>query len=159
MIRANNTYNDRIVAMAQSSSIYVDQLFFRDSMNDTEKQLRSYPVSIISVKVGWLVNEPQGKDFLIEILNTPNMDIYKIESLIVIIEYLFMKYKGVIFVLVLPIYFFNFITFQFLISQLSTYYEDVLLKLGDEENTIEDSRSALLIQQIINGISLGLMGL
>ena len=128
-------------------------------MNDTEKQLRSYPVSIISVKVGWLVNEPQGKDFLIEILNTPNMDIYKIESLIVIIEYLIMKYKGIIFVLVLPIYFFNFITVQFLISHLSTYYEDVLLKLGGEENTIEDSRSALLIQQIINGISLGLMGL
>ena len=67
--------------MASSSSIYVDQLFFRDEMQDNEKQVRSYPVTVVSLSVGWLVNEPEGKEFLKEILMTPNMDIYKIESL------------------------------------------------------------------------------
>jgi hypothetical protein len=33
-------------------------------MDDNEKQIRSYPVTIISLKVGWLINEPDGKEFL-----------------------------------------------------------------------------------------------
>jgi hypothetical protein len=74
--------------------------------------------------VGWLINEPQGKEFLKEILQSPNMDIYKMESLQVIIEYLFMKYKGIIFMIVLPLYIFNFMTYQLMITRMQTYFDE-----------------------------------
>ena len=86
-------------------------------MDDKESKIRSFPVTIFSLKVGWLLNEPQGKEFLKEILMSPNMDIYKIESLQIIIEYLFMKYKSIIFLLVLPIYLFNFLAYTMMISR------------------------------------------
>jgi hypothetical protein len=84
-------------------------------MKDSEKMHHSYPVNVVSLSVGWFINEPHGKEFLKEILMSPNMDIYKMESLQIIIEYLFMKYKGIIFMLVLPLYIFNFISYQLMI--------------------------------------------
>jgi len=37
VLRANESYNSSIVKMASSSAIYIDQMFFRDSMDDNEK--------------------------------------------------------------------------------------------------------------------------
>jgi hypothetical protein len=53
---------------------------------------------------------------------SPNMDIYKIEPLQIIIEYLFMKYKNIIFLLVLPLYIFNFISYTLMMNRLSDYF-------------------------------------
>ena len=36
VLRANESYNSSIVKMASSSAIYLDQMFFRDSMDDNE---------------------------------------------------------------------------------------------------------------------------
>lgn len=58
VLRANETYNSTIVHMAQSASAYIDQHFFSNKMNDSPTNLHSYPVNIVSVKVGWLVKDP-----------------------------------------------------------------------------------------------------
>ena len=78
---ANSTYNTSIVKLAQSSAIYIDQKYFADKMDDNPNNFHSYPVNVMAIKVGWLINTPQGKEFLKEILRSNNMDIYKIESL------------------------------------------------------------------------------
>ena len=53
---------------------------------------------------------------------SPNLDLYKIEPLQIIIEYLFMKYKNIIFLLVLPLYIFNFISYTLMMNRLSDYF-------------------------------------
>ena len=152
VLRASEPYNSKIVKMASSSAIYLDQMFFRDSMDDSENQPRSYPVTVISLKVGWLINEPDGKEFLKKILMNPNMDLYKIEPLQIIIEYLYMKYKSIIFLLVLPLYIFNFISYTLMINRLQEYFEAA--ENHEEPEVLKRCSNRLLTMQVVNGISL-----
>ena len=63
--------------------------------DDCEKQnftTIKKPVKIQAVKIDWILS-PEGKTFLVSILNNQNLDYYSISSLQMIIEFLFTNYK------------------------------------------------------------------
>ena len=59
----------------------IDQQYFSDKMDDSAKNLHSYPVNVVSVQIGWLINEPEGKIFLKQILFSDGLDIYQNDSI------------------------------------------------------------------------------
>lgn len=81
-------------------------------------------MNIVSLRVGWIINEPEGKEFFKEILGSDNIQLYNIKSLQIIIEFLFSRYKVIIFLLVLPLYIFNFYTYTKLTGLVDYYYND-----------------------------------
>jgi hypothetical protein len=89
--------------MASTSCIYIEDMFFRDEMNEKETE-KSYPVKIVGLRVGWIINEPEGKKFLQSILYSSNLELYSIESIQMIIEFLFQQFKKIILMVFLPLY-------------------------------------------------------
>lgn len=83
-----NHLNDRIIAMTSSSAVYVDQLFFSNCMGERPEN-QSHPVNVVGLRIGWILKEPVGKRFLFAILNQNDLDLYKIETLQMIVEFLF----------------------------------------------------------------------
>lgn len=64
------------------------------------------------LRVGWIINEPEGKEFLQAILRLDNLELYKIESLQMIIEFLFLKFKFIILAIIFPLYLFSHLTYE-----------------------------------------------
>ena len=79
-LRQKQQFNDSIVGMASTSCIYIDNLFFKDRLKEGPNE-KSYPVKMTGLRVGWIINEPEGKEFLQAILQLDNLELYKIESL------------------------------------------------------------------------------
>jgi hypothetical protein len=78
---------------------------------------QSYPVNVVGFRVGWILREPVGKQFMFAILNQNNLDLYKIETLQMIVEFLFQKIKIIIFTVFAPLYIVSHITYENLITQ------------------------------------------
>jgi hypothetical protein len=57
------------------------------------KDFNSYPVKIVGLEIGWLINEDWGKKFLVAILNSENLDLYEIDSIVILVEWLYSKYR------------------------------------------------------------------
>tara|TARA_B110000285_G_C15085462_1_gene595967 strand:- start:1415 stop:1564 length:150 start_codon:yes stop_codon:yes gene_type:complete len=49
--------------MASTSCIYIDNVFFKDRLKEGPNE-KSYPVKMTGLRVGWIINEPEGKEFL-----------------------------------------------------------------------------------------------
>lgn len=49
----------------------------------------SYPVNVVALKTYWLVKLEDGKKFLNQVLQSENMDLFKITSFQMLIEYLY----------------------------------------------------------------------
>lgn len=60
-----------------------------------------------------------------------------------------MKYKSIIFLLVLPLYIFNFISYTLMMNRLSDYFGAI-----ENQEELDLSRGKLITMQIVNGISL-----
>ena len=63
-------HSDTIVCIQKAYSSYVDENYFRTMMNeDKEADHNSFPVKVVALEVGWLLNNPdEGKLFLQAIL-------------------------------------------------------------------------------------------
>ena len=68
-----------------------------------------------------------------------------------------MKYKGIIFALVLPLYAVMFFNYQMMTMWFTEYFDQLMLAKNEEENTIDDAKYSLLIWEILFGISLVLL--
>lgn len=53
--------------MASTHCVYIDDVFFKEAMNEKDDE-RSFPVKMTSMRMGWIINEPEGKKFLKAIL-------------------------------------------------------------------------------------------
>ena len=90
--------------------MYIDDRFYQNKMKemkddrynaDTKKMAKksnssnykSYPVKIIALRVNWILNEDEGKEFLEAIYASEGLDIFKNESVVMLIEYLYSQYK------------------------------------------------------------------
>ena len=78
--------------------------------------LSQYPIKMTGLRVGWIINEPEGKEFLQAILQLDNLELYKIESLQMIIEFLFLKFKFFILAFIFPLYIFSHLTYEQIVS-------------------------------------------
>ena len=76
-LRVKSTFSDDIVSMGYAETQYVDNEYFRKSfkafiqnpgeliqIDDERRHWNSYPVKTVAVEVGWILNEPEGFDFL-----------------------------------------------------------------------------------------------
>ena len=80
-------------------------------MNETPEN-QSYPVNVVGFRIGWIIKQPEGKKFLFAILNQNNLGLYKIETLQMIVEFLFQKIKIIIFSVFAPLYIASHITYE-----------------------------------------------
>ena len=66
MLRIKEPLTETIVAMAPSHTAYVDDIFFREKFGEDMENTdyKVHPVEILSLKIGWITNTPEGKGFL-----------------------------------------------------------------------------------------------
>lgn len=61
IIKMQDSYNDEIVVMLESSTSYIDQDFFNRMGEDIDNNsYHSYPVNIVAVRIGWLLNDEES---------------------------------------------------------------------------------------------------
>ena len=100
--------NEEIIAMNHTSSLYVDDLWFKTYMGEEKRKSQikttNYPVEITALKIRWFISSHYGKKFLTSILNNENIEMYNIITLRIIIEYFYIKYKKYLFSKELPIF-------------------------------------------------------
>ena len=65
-LRIKEPLNEHIVAMAPSHTAHVDDIFFREKFGEDleNKKYKVHPVEIHSLKIGWIANTAEGKEFL-----------------------------------------------------------------------------------------------
>ena len=56
-------YNDTIVKFSEASSIQIDDHFYKNRMGEVMDN-KSYPVDMLAVRVAWILNMKEGKEFL-----------------------------------------------------------------------------------------------
>lgn len=69
-----------------------------------DEELDSYPVKMVLVEVGWILNTPQGHEFLSEVYHSGNLELYDLDLIKIVIEYLYDKYKVRVLRYQLPCY-------------------------------------------------------
>ena len=58
---------------------------------------KTFPVNIVSLNVGWLINKEEGYEFLCAIDENQQMELYGVKTIEMIIELLYYKFKEKIF--------------------------------------------------------------
>ena len=53
-LNIDRPHSDEIIKFAPSSSLYIDDLFYKNSMGETKSD-KSYPVDVYSINVGWIL--------------------------------------------------------------------------------------------------------
>ena len=66
LLKINEPINDSIIAMSTSHTAYVDDEFFQKQFGEDKdhEEYKVHPVEVLSLKIGWIVNTPEGKEFL-----------------------------------------------------------------------------------------------
>lgn len=116
VMKVKKAYNDEIVRMTESNSVYVDNKFYAEQLKERldDPNCSSFPVKVVAMKIGWMLksdDEFDGSQFLQEILRNEDLSFYNLQSLRMIIEFLYKKIKFTIVVLQLPCYICNQILF------------------------------------------------
>lgn len=179
VLKVSNSHSDEIIKMEESNSIYVDNKFYRESMGENvdDPSYSSFPVKVVALRMGWMLKSEDHQDgyfFLCEILRNEDLSWYNLQSLRMIIEFLYTKIKYAILCLLLPCYIINqilFVTVALVNETLRTKYEI------DKENNIvkgnEESKQwsniliwclvlnlcSVLIQTFINYFMFKMMGM
>ena len=73
-------------------------------MEDPRKDWNSYPVRTVAVEVGWVLNSPEGRDFIVQLNNSNNLDLFYTETIEILTLYLYEKYKRKVQNIRVPIY-------------------------------------------------------
>lgn len=112
VIKVMQAHSDEIVCMTESNSIYVDNKFYKDRMNEriNDPSCSSYPVRVVALRAGWILKTDDhidGRYFLQEVLRNEDLSYYNLKSLRMLIEFLYLKIKVTIFRLLLPCYLSN----------------------------------------------------
>lgn len=91
VLKVNETFDKNFVGIAQSSTRFADDYFFENEMGEAKEggKTLSYPVNVVALKTYWLVKLEDGKNFLTQVLQSNNMDLFKITSFQMLIEYLY----------------------------------------------------------------------
>lgn len=105
MLRVTDTFNDKIVKICESACINIDDQFYIDMMDEQDvssSNYKSFPVKVVALRVAWIVNKSEGKEFLQSIYMNENLEYYKIPSVYMIVEFMYGKYKNILLRQLLP---------------------------------------------------------
>lgn len=70
--------------MSSSQVNYADDRFYHDSFDeiqDLSSEANTFPVKIVTLRIGWILKTKDGQDYLNEILHSEDLEFYNIESL------------------------------------------------------------------------------
>lgn len=113
-----STFDDQFVSMAYTSFSFTDKKFYAKMMNevslDQDAQYTSYPVQVQALESDWIIKTEDGKNFLQQILYSENMDLFKIPSLQMLIQFLYRKQKNSLLMILFPIYFLQVVTYEWM---------------------------------------------
>jgi len=83
-----------IVSMASSNCICLESSFYKNEMGEGWSAYdKSYPCRVVAIRVGWILNDHHGFKFLQEVSKTQKLELFKIKTLQMIIEYLYQMQK------------------------------------------------------------------
>jgi len=127
---------ETIVDINDNNCSYVDDFYYKDVMEVGREDANRYPVTMKLVEVGWILREEpktrHGLKFLQAIYNSENFEIYNTETVKIVIEYFFKRYKANVWTFLLPLY-----VLSLLIFLLTAYYVEWL---EDHKNVHKDSK-------------------
>ena len=118
-------HSDNIVAITSSPTLIIDSDFLNEKMGQNPR-LKSCPVKVMAVRADWIFQEGQGKRFLKTVVAAGDMDIYKIEAIQMIIEFLFMKMKRIQLWYVFPLHILQFYFFAATIILNELHIDDLI---------------------------------
>ena len=178
-MKIKQAYNDEIIGMTESNSVYVDNKFYKDQLNERldDPNCSSFPVKVVAMKIGWMLNSNDQYDgylFLQEILRNEDLSFYNLQSLRMVIEFLYKKIKVTIFILQLPCYLGN----QLLFVAVALVNESLrsTIKIPKEKDTVSGNTESadwtktliaclvlnllfVMIQAVINCFMFRMMGI
>jgi len=107
--------NRDYVKMNVSKTLYVDDNWFAKHMGEDSEgihgKVKNYPVEVRAMKIRWFILSQYGEEFLKELLNNENLELYNIPTLRIIIEFFYGKFKIYLFKVYLPIFSFKIVVF------------------------------------------------
>ena len=121
---------------------YVDDKFFQDVFDEVSEATpgtNTYPVKIVSLRIGWILREPVGRKFLDEVLSSENLDFYKHKTLKMLIKFLYNRFKNELLFYLLPLYITQLIMYESSMYTLEYYIHE----LWDNKNELVDGNLAL----------------
>lgn len=56
-MKVKKAYNDEIVGMTESNSVYVDNKFYKEQLKERldDPNCSSFPVKVVAMKIGWML--------------------------------------------------------------------------------------------------------
>lgn len=79
--------------------------YFNENFGETyADEIPSYSVKLQALRFDDFVKSKAGKKFLQALLHTENLDLYNIETIHMLIEFLFQKFKRIVIQILFPIY-------------------------------------------------------
>ena len=108
-LRVASTVNEQLVAINHAYVSYVDDRYYRKSFhtpkNEEEfKSYQSHPVKVVCVEVGWVLNSEDGLAFLRQLNTTESLDIFEVQCISIIVEYLYGAFKKKVLYYKLPVH-------------------------------------------------------
>lgn len=82
--------------MSSSQVNYADERFYQDSFGEIQdfgSEANTFPVKVVTLRIGWIMKTQDGQDYLNEILHSEDLEYYKIKSLQMLIEFLYSRFK------------------------------------------------------------------
>ena len=62
ILRVKAPLNDRIIAMASSHTLFIDDEFFLKKFgeNTNDSSLKAFPVEVVCLRIDWIINSQSG---------------------------------------------------------------------------------------------------
>ena len=107
VLRINQPFSKDIIAIADASSQFIDDLFFQNKMGEKKEKEQmalhdvvSYPVKIVCLRVGWIIYDEKinsmsrdGHKFLQSIVKSKDLDFFELKPLQILIEFLYKQIR------------------------------------------------------------------
>ena len=105
-----------MVRIESTNNIIIDNKFYANKFDDCmtpkhgslfSSKVKTYPVDLVALKFNWFFINYDDKrifKFLRELINHEDINIYKIPTIKIIVEFLFIKYKSFLFKFFMPIF-------------------------------------------------------
>jgi hypothetical protein len=127
---------------------------------------KSYPVQVVAIRIAWILEQKEGKQFLQAIYNNENLQYYKIPTVYLVVEFLYRKYKGLLLKQLLPAFLLQATFFQVSVYLMEAYFAVLIKnKMPDENGTFWISGSdesytfkmSALVFLVLNSIGVFIM--
>ena len=83
VLRVKKPFNDTIIAMAESHTAFIDDGFYRSRFGENidDTSMKAFPIEVVCLKIDWIINTQEGKEFLSAINQSERLDYYEIRTL------------------------------------------------------------------------------